>query len=246
MKKRIIAALCLLAVSLGFAACSCGNEIHTIEVKANGYYDKTSGINYSFAPSAYEPTAYEREVYGKDEFDCTYHRVSFVDGKLSDASEWLYAKDDGTLAYNGNNSLPSFDQLKSDTVNFCMEGTTSIILTTVDKTNEVAELVNIFKNGTPCKYQVGTASKIYYLKFVSSVYPIAYSIAYIEYENDHMEYEETDDLNGYEYREGVEYTVETRDGGGYTVRYNYGKYFIYDRDTGNFRVADYIHDKYIQ
>ena len=35
----------------------------------------------------------------------------------------------------------------------------------------------------------------------------------------------------------VPYTVEEKDGGGYTVAYNYGHYFLYDRETGECRVA---------
>ena len=245
MKKRIIAALCLLAVCFGVAACSCGNEIHTIEIKANGCYDKNTGVNYLFAPMAYEPTAYEKEVFGKDEFDGEYHRVSFTDGNIVDASDWIYAKDDGIIAYNSKKSLPTFDQLEIKKVNFCVESTNSIVLTAVDKENEVAALINLFENGLTCAYQIGEISDVYYVKFVSDAYPVTYSIMYIEYEKDHIEYEETDDIENHEYRNDVEYTVEENDGI-YTVSYNYGKYFIYDRSTGICRAAEYIHKTYME
>lgn len=246
MKKRFIAVLCLLSMCFGVAACSCGDEIHTIEVKANGCYDKNSGVNYLFAPMAYEPTAYEKEVFGKDEFDGAYHRVAFAsEEKTVDASEWLYAKDDGILAYNGKNRLPSFDELKVDMVNICVEDASSVILSTVDKTADVSALVDVFKGGTECQYQTGEASDVYYIKFVSSVYPIAYSVMYIEYESDRYEYEETSEIDGYEFREGVLYTMEESDGV-YTVSYNYGKYFVYDRSTGICRAAGYIHETYME
>ena len=245
MKKRIIAALCLLAVCIGFAACSCGNEIHTIETKANGCYDKNTGVNYLFAPSAYEPTAYEKETFGIDDFDGEYRRVSFTNGNIVDASDWLYAKDDGILAYNEKKALPSFDQLEVNMVNFCVEDTTSIILSTIDKDDEVADLIDLFKNGLVCERQTGDASDVYYVKFVSSVYPIAYSVMYIEFESDRYEYEETTKIDGYEFREGVSYTVEETDGI-YTISYNYGKYFIYDRSTGICRTAEYIHENYME
>ena len=246
MKKRIIAALCLLAVSLGFAACSCGNEIHTIETKANGCVDKNTGISYLFAPMSYEPTAYEKEVFGKDEFDGAYHRVAFTSGeKIVNASDWLYAKDDGILAYNGKNRLPSFDELEISTVNLCAEDKTSVILSTIDKEDEVSALKAIFKGGVECKYDIAPISYSYSVKFVSDKYPIAYSVSYIEYENDHIEYEEIDNIDGYEFREGVSYTVEENDGI-YTISYNYGKYFIYDRSTGICRTAGYIHETYME
>ena len=228
----------------GVAACSCGDGIHEIEKRAGGFADKTSGVTYKFAPMAYEPTAYEKEAFGKDEYDDTYHRVSFTNGSIVNTSQWLYAKYDALLAYNEKNVLPSFDELEVNLVNICVENTSSIIMSTIDKQNEIEKLTDLFKNGVICKYDVAPVSDSYSLKFVSGKYPIAYSITYIEYEEDHIEYEEISTLDGYEYREGVDHTVEEREGG-YVVIYNYGKYFIYDRSTKICRVAGYIHSEYI-
>ena len=150
----------------GVAACSCGDGIHEIEKRAGGFADKTSGVTYKFAPMAYEPTAYEKEVFGKNDDGDEYHRVSFANGNIVNSSDWLYAKDDGILAYNAGNKLPSFDQLEVNLINVCVENTSSIIISTIDKPNEIEALKDLFKNGITCKYDVASVSDSYSFKFV--------------------------------------------------------------------------------
>lgn len=184
MKRRIAAALCLFSLCFCVVSCSCGeNVIHEIEVKAHGCVDKNTGVVYTFAPMAYEPTAYEKTVFGKDIFDGEYNRVSFANGTLTDASDWLYAKDDGILAYNEKKTLPTFDELEINLVNICIEDRNSIIISTIDKEDEIADLIDMFQNGEPFKYEISGISDSYSIKFVSGKYPIAYSILYVEYED---------------------------------------------------------------
>lgn len=211
---------------------------------ANGFHNEKTGVYYTYASMCYEATGWKSEAYIKDDIGFEYHVV--VDGnKEADPSLYLYDKTNKTLIYNSQNTLPTLAELNPTEMHFTVDGSISNTLTTESDATMIQAVLDLCLNAPVCKYPALATDEYYRLKFYSSSHPyILYCLSYLEYDYDYCEYENVASLENYEYRDGVSYTVINEDDGTYTVEYNYGKYFVYNRDTGECRMAKYIHDNY--
>ena len=83
--------------------------------------------------------------------------------------------------------------------------------------------------------------------------PFVYVVNYLEYSSNQYDYVSLKGQNfssvqdveeNYDFLDGVTYEIITESDGSYTVKYNYGKYFIYIREEGRCYMAGFIYDTY--
>lgn len=236
--------ICLIAVTL-LSVASCAST-PVLERQGLNLVDTSTNKVYATAPSAYQPVAYSKNDTFVDAKGHVYRTAATSDGVLSEGNQFLYDLTFGTLLYDTSVSLPTLTEFEADSVHFYYEDSVATLLSTDTDKDNVAETVKLCLSQTACSISSGgTLDSSYRMTLTSEKYPvIAYSLLYLEYVKDVLEYEDTDSLENYTYREGVSYTVDEKGGGGYTVTYNYGKYFLYDSDTGKCIPASFIHDTY--
>ena len=240
MKKICLAISLLLVAVMLFSSCA-----STLTPISAGFYDKKTDTYYAYAPMCYEATGWQNESYIKDNIGFEYHIVLDSSGNEADPTLFLYDKANKTLIYNSANTLPNLAELNPTEMFFAVEGSVSTTLTTETDKMSIDKVIDICLNAPICKYPALQTDEYYKLKFYSADHPyILYSISYLEYDYDYCEYESAATLENYVYRTGVEYTVIQESDGSYTIEYNYGKYFVYNRDSGECRMAKYIHDAY--
>ncbi len=240
--KKLVAVCLIAATALTAAACA---STPVLERQGMELVDKSSNTVYATAPSAYQPVAYSKNDTFVDAKGHSYRTAATSDGVLAENNQFLYDLTFGTLLYDTSVSLPTLTEFEADAVHFYYEDSVATLLSSDNNKDNVAEIEKICLGRVTCKISDSTLDSSYRMTLTSEKYPfIAYSLIYLEYVKDVLEYEDTDSLDNYTYREGVSYTVDEKDGGGYTVTYNYGKYFLYDSDTGKCIPASFIHDTY--
>ena len=240
MKKFCIILSLLLSAIMLMSSCS-----NTLVPYADGFHDEKEGVYYTYASMCYEASGWQSEAYIKDELGFEYHIVVDDKGNAADPKLFLYDKTNKTLIYNSQNTLPTLAELKPTEMHFTVDGSVSTTLTSESDVSMINAVLDICLNAPVCKYPALETDEYYRLKFYSSEHPfILYCLSYVEYDYDYCEYETVTDLENYTYREGVPYTLITEEDGSCTVEYNYGKYFVYNRDNGECRMAQYIHDNY--
>ncbi len=216
--KRIVIALATLTLALSL--CSCGGA----KIKYNGedgsYTDK-KGNAYLRAPAAYEPVSYMSEksygtlTAGIGEFEL-YQIANTPEG------EWL-TTDDGDVLYRDGIKLPTLAEFGTDYIYICREGEKIHAFAKIEKSDEVAALLDAYLEGESIPYPSRVATESLRLRFVSDDYPfLYYRLTYLEYSSDVIVY--------------------STDAYGNELETNYGKYFIYNRDDGRcVPVGDAVH-----
>lgn len=240
MKRKIILVSFLLILASLLSSCA-----GTLVPKDGGIYNKKEDIKYSYAPMCYEAAGWEIEVYIKDNAGFEYHKVADAKGNVADSSDFLYDNENKTLIYNSGLTIPSLAELDADEIHFYVESSASIKLLGDDDKETVLMVVESCLTAPICKYPSRDSDEFYKIKFYSYKNPyILYCLTYVEYDSDYFEYDNVASLDGYTFREGVEYEIINEADGTFTVKYNYGKYFVYNRENGECRTAKIIHDIY--
>lgn len=211
-----------LASALLLCLCSCSAKI-TYD-KESGIYEDKRGNEYLRAPSCYEPVSYLSEkkygtlIAGIGEFDLY---------AISNAKEgdWLTTAD-GDVLYKKGVTLPTLEEFGVDGVLICREGESIHAFARVETQAEIDALIKTYLEGESIPYPSRPAAQSLRLRMTSEEYPfLYYRLTYLEYSSDVIVYAEEN---------GLELNI------------SYGKYFIYDRDTGRcVPVGDALH-KYVE
>ena len=232
-------AICILLTCL--ILCACTNK----RLTPNGekLIDNKTGIEYNVAPSCYEPIGLGTEYARSDRqgYDVTYYRI----GELSPL-EWLTDGEYNVYYANGV-TLPSFDEMSFNRIVVCEEYDALISVKDITDASLVNKVIDGYKNAQETEYLGLKADAVYKLKFRSAIYPyIQYSLTYYEYTDGCKVQVNVDDITTYEYYtndESVTITTAENSDGGWTVTYDYGKYFIRNEYTGDFfKVSDELAD----
>ena len=254
---RKITIILTIAVLFGCLV-SCGGctgcaKLVELETKQDGYYNEKLEVYYSIAPSSYEAIGYLKEAYATDSHGFTFHTVTDQIGNKADVSEWLYDATNAALLYNSDKKLPTLKEMKPTTLDFFVEGNTRVNLISVDSSEEIGKIIGCLDNPSCKKSSIrAELNDSYGLRFTSVEYKyIAYVLDYVEFSQNIYEYEKAEGYTNaadvearYDFRDGVEYEIIAEEDGSYTVKYDYGKYFIYDENVGRYYMASYIHDNY--
>ena len=249
----ILAVAILFGCLVSCGGCSGCSKPVKLETKQDGYYNEKLEVYYSIAPSSYEAMGYIKEAYAVDSHDFTFHIVTDPNGNRADAAQWLYDATNAALLYNSDNKLPTLEEMKPDAVDFFVEGNTRVNLVSVSDAEEIKAIIDCLDNPFCKKSSIRSELKDSYgLRFTSDGYKyIAYVLDYVEFSQNIYEYEKAEgytdvaDIEArYDFKDGVEYEIIAEEDGSYTVKYNYGKYFIYDENVGRYYMAGHIHDNY--
>ncbi len=240
MKKIITLAGVLLLCASMLVSCS----PNRLTGRQGGLYDEKAGIYYSYAPLNVEALSYAPDAYIEDSYGYVYHAVYDMKKNQCSPQELLYDAESHTLIYNSDNKFPEILEFEANQAIFYIPGENDQRLTTVDDASETGKITEVFKNPAMA-YTAGSATETYRLRFFSQKYPYyAFVYTYIEYSKDQLVDVKVDAIDGYAFTAGVPHTETQNSDGSYTVTYNYGKYFLYDRNAGLCYMAQYIHDVY--
>jgi len=257
--KKFISAIALLLLFCVMASCSackscssCGKKL--IPASGGDLYDKKTGVTYKVAPPNYEAISWEKEVYMEDKKGIAYHRVLGANGEVTDPPIWLYNYDLNRLLYNSNEvTLPTLSEMNPDSMSIYMEEDVKVYLE-IEEDKEVVKEAAAILDTTPFPFSGKAAENSYRMSFASDEHPyITYNLIYMEYAEDQYEYvslkgagyETKEDIeSNYDFIEGVPYEIIEEEDGTFVIAYNRGKYFIYDRYTGQCYMAKYINDLY--
>ncbi len=244
---------CLVSCG-GCAGCSGCSKAVKLETKQGGYYNEKLEVYYSIAPSSYEAIGYLKEAYAIDSHDFTFHIVTDPNGNRADASDWLYDATNSALLYNSDKKLPTLKEMNPAAIDFFVEGDVRIPLDiSITEKSEIDTIIECLSNPSCSNSSIrAELNDSYGLRFTSNEYKyISYVLDYVEFSQNIYEYEKAEGYTDaadvearYDFREGVEYEIVAEEDGSYTVKYDYGKYFIYDESVGRYYMAGYIHDNY--
>ena len=253
MKRTVFITSVILVVACLFASCSSCAKTVKLEPKQDGYYNEELKVYYTMAPSTYEAVGYIKEAYAKDPHGFTFHIVTDPSGKRADPSEWLYDFTNAALLYNSDKKLPSLEEMAPTCVDFFAEGNTRVNLHSTTASEEITKILECLDNPSCSKSSIRSELYDWYgLRFTSAshIY-IAYILDYVEFTSNIYEYEKAEGYTDiadvearHNFRDGVEHEIIAEDDGSFTVKYNYGKYFVYDEVAGRYYMAQYIHDTY--
>jgi len=254
MKKiiTIISLFLLIGILSSCAGCSsCKKKLET--VSGGHLYDKKNDVVYNVAPQNYEAAAWGPEAYVFDKKGIGYHKVRDINGNFADPSMWLYNYDNNILLYNSSIDLPSLSEMDADRLSFYVEENSRVYLVEEKNKDNVKKVLELL-SGSYCFYSGDSSSERYKISFTSTKYPyISYHLNYLEYEKDQIEYvslknksfSSVDDVKeNYEFKPGIPYEILSEKDGCFTVAYNFGKYLIFDRETGRCYSAGFIHETY--
>lgn len=241
--KKILSLLCLLtAVSCLLASCA---GLPSLDRSGDKVTDNKNGITYYYAPSTYRPISYSKDAIFTDNKEHSYRKVANSNGSFADTAELIYDYTSASLLYSSEVQLPTLEQMAPEMIHFYYEDTVATLLHSDTDKNNIAEIIKIYKSGINCKSPDASVGDIYTITFTSEEFPFfAFALTYVEYTQDVLEYDSTDSLEGYSFREGVTHTEEQNEDGSYTVTYNYGKYFLCDLESRICTPAQFIHDTY--
>ena len=206
--KKTLAIFLLVAVlisSLSFVSCG-----KTLKYKDGYYYCSQNGISYQMVSFEYVPVAIGEEYATLTD--------GLIDNKLYEIKgvspeKWL-ATADGNLFCAVGEYVPTLDEMDISSILICYEQEAVIALSTIKDEAEVAEVLDIFKNGDSVEYPIGNeTSEFLKLRLASEKYPwLYYNLTYVEYIQDIREFDYPEDLSTYEYRDVSEdVTIKTYD-----------------------------------
>lgn len=240
IKKTLVAAISCLMPLLLLMSCAENKLI----ARQNGLYDEKNKIYYVYAPLNAEAVDYGDEICFKDAHNYTYRALYDLNGNECDTDKLIYDSESRTLLYNSEFGFPELSEFEPNRATFYIEENSAVILTSDDNPISVAELARTIENPS-IQYDALPAAETYRLKLYSEKYPyFTYYFIYIEYSKDKLVDDKVATLDGYSFRKGVPHTETVNEDGSVTVTYNYGKYFLYDRNSGLCHMAQYVHDKY--
>lgn len=252
--KSILRSLSLLMCCvLLFSACS---NLNTFKFEDEQYKDTKNNITYLQAPLYYEAVklidggvARVKRSVGED---LVLYAVEGADRKE------MLANDQYELYYAEGVTLPKVWDMNVSEIYICQTKLISAQIASVNKAEDVAALIELYKNGTSfskTKVSMEQAKGHYYLKFVSKDYPsIYYCLEYLEFEEEVLVYETIKDPSSFVPKyAGVEVTYEQNEyvvGGESGVEelavYHFGKGILYDRAAGVCYSASAILDAYMR
>ena len=212
--------------------------------RQGGLYDEKEQIYDSYAPMSVEAISYAPKAHIVDAYGYTYHAVYDMKHNKCSTADLLYEPDGHTIIYNSEMQFPTILEFEASSAAFYVIGDVNQQLSAVDDAAETVKLTQIFRNPS-IQYPALSATDTYKIRFFSEKYPsFSFVFTYIEYSSDYVVDVTVDSLEGYSFEEGLAHEETQNADGSWTVSYNYGKYFLYDRDSGLCYMAGYIHDQY--
>ncbi len=240
MKKIITMSSALLLCLVLLVSCA-PNQLAS---RQGGLYDPKAQIYYTYAPLNLEAVSYSADVYITDSHGYAYRAVYDMKKNQCPTSDLLYDGDSHTLIYNSEMQFPTILEFEANQAVFYVPAENDQLLSTIDDAAETVKLTDVFKNPA-MTYTANSASETYRLRFFSEKYPYyTFVYTYIEFSKDQLVDVTVDSLEGYTFIEGVPHTETQNADGSWVVSYNYGKYFVFDRDSRLCYMAQYIHDTY--
>ena len=174
--KSISLALAVLLLS------GCSGTLVTLKYEDGKRFNKRLGLSYLAAPTNYEPVSVG-EAYGYyEKADMTLYEIKGLNPK-----EWLtqsYAGSATTIFYDDDITLPTLAELNPGKIYITESESVTVSIGTVDDPAVIANVVDLFTNGTYAEWPLIDSYKIYELKFYSEEnYPhIYYNLTYGEFE----------------------------------------------------------------
>ncbi len=173
------------SLSLALAALllsGCSGTLVNLKYEDGKMLNKRLGLSYLAAPTNYEPVSVG-EAYGYyEKADMTLYEIKGLDPK-----EWLtqsYAGSATTIFYDDDITLPTLAELNPNKIYITESESVTVSIGTVDDPAVIANVVDLFVNGTYAEWPLIDSYKIYELKFYSEEnYPhIYYNLTYGEFE----------------------------------------------------------------
>ncbi len=178
IRKTIRAAAAVLLISLILSSCTLFLNTLTYDKDKNLFTDKKTGIAYTNAPSAYEPVeAGEEYAVWKSAGE----KVIFSEIKGMNPADWLM-EEGKTVFYAERVSLPTLSEMKPHFLYICIEQAYTVVISTIEDAEDIAELTERWESGEPVVYPATTPDLSYRIKFLSEDYPgLYYSLIYAKY-----------------------------------------------------------------
>ncbi len=174
MKKALCAMLALLLLT------GCSGGLVNMTYKDGQMVNKRLKLAYTPAPTNYEPVSIG-EPYGYyADMDMTLYQIGSTDPK-----EWLtqeYAGSATTVFYADVIALPTLAEMAPEKINVCASENITYGISVVEDAAVVAQVVELFVNGTAVDWPMVDSLACYELKFSSEAYPhLYYNLTYYEY-----------------------------------------------------------------
>ena len=231
IKMKIIKTALIMLIAC-IALVSCANS--RFSSSGTLLKDKHTNTEYNVAPSCYEPVSLGKEIAREDKG--SYEKVYYQMGELSE-SEWL-TDDSYNVFYAEGIKLPTFEEMMCNRLLVCKDTDQLVSLFDITDSTLVSAVIEGYLNGEPSKYISLGSHSVLKLKFRSAVYPyLQYSLTYYEYPDGCVYEDTTSDIENYKYLandEFVDISVTENSDGTYTVRYDYGSYFIHNEADGTY------------
>ncbi|MBQ8642648.1 MAG: membrane lipoprotein lipid attachment site-containing protein [Clostridia bacterium] len=174
MKKQICGVLAMLMLT------GCSASLVNLDYEEGQLINKRLKLAYNAAPTNYEPVSVG-EAYGYyGDIDMTLYEITGLDPK-----QWLtqeYAGSATTIFYSDDQTLPTLSEMAPVRIHVCTGDSITYGIATVDDTDVVAQLVDLYENGEEVEWPMLDSLDTYELKFVSEAYPhLYYNLTYYEY-----------------------------------------------------------------
>ena len=179
MKHSLKIAAALLAA--GTVLVSCAGTLVNLKYQNKQFVNKRLGLAYNAAPTTYQPYSIgEPYGYFKDS-DMTLYQIIGTDPK-----EWLSQELAGratTIFYDEDITLPTLETLGADRIYLCTNTEATAVVATVEDPGLIAEVVDLFLNGTPVEWPLIDSELTLDIKFYSEEnYPfLFYNLQYGEF-----------------------------------------------------------------
>ncbi len=180
MKKTIKSAILLILSSVLLFSCTA--TLVNFKYEDGHMINKRLGLSYIAAPFNYQAVSTGNAYGYYEKADLTLYEVNGLDPK-----KWLseeYSGASTTLFYSEDIALPTLRELGADKIFICLEDEVIYALATIDDTDLINKLIDLFENGENVEWPLVNSIQRYELKFYSEKnYPYLYfNLSYGEFE----------------------------------------------------------------
>ncbi len=189
MKKIICVILAAAMLMLPLASCSA--SLVNFKYEDGKLINKSQKLEYYPAPNNYEPVSVGEAFGYYKKTDLILYEIEGENPK-----EWLtqeYAGSATTIFYSTSLELPSLTELEPTKIYICGGDTVTYAVATVEDADVIANIVDLFENGTYEEWPLVNSIQTYELKFYSEEkYPhIYFNLTYGEFEEGKFIYDRT-------------------------------------------------------
>ena len=178
--RRIIAALCVLAMLSPLAGC--GDGLVRLEYEDDRFVNRSEGLAYIAAPMSYEPTSVEEAYAYCKSADLTLYAIGDADVTLFLTTENMGELT--TVFYSETVTLPALAEFGANVIHVCVSDYYTFEVLRIEDAALVERVVTLFETGAEASLPEGASDLHYDMKFASPDWPQFYiNLNYYEFQS---------------------------------------------------------------